>query len=95
MSDIHTMLDQLDGYPATLSELAGSARDLAKAGIVFTTVTGREDSAAASAGLAEHVRALLGDVGTAMEEDGRRVTATLETLLAVEHEIGAGLARLL
>ena len=63
MSDIDILLDQLGEYPATLTGVAGRIRELASAASAFTSTTGRADSAAAAAGLAEHVGALLADIG--------------------------------
>ncbi|MGQ0773357.1 MAG: hypothetical protein ACT4NY_02895 [Pseudonocardiales bacterium] len=83
MSDIDIELDQLGEYPATLTGMAGHTRELAAESTAFTSTTGREDSATA-AGLAEHLDALLGDLGTALDHDAGQVNATRDTLLAVD-----------
>lgn len=84
MSDIDIVLDQLGEYPATLTGVAGRSRELAARATAFTSATGREDSAAAATGLAEHLDALLGDIGTALDHDAGQVSATRDTLLAVD-----------
>jgi len=84
MSDIDIVLDQLGEYPATLTGVAGRTRELAAAATAFTSTTGRKDSATAAAGLAEHLDALFGDIGTALERDASQVRATRDTLLAVD-----------
>ena len=84
MSDIDIALDQLGEYPATLTGVAGRTRELAARATAFTSTTGREDSATAAAGLAEHLDVLLGDIGTALEHDAGQVSATLDTVLGVD-----------
>lgn len=84
MSDIDIALDQLGEYPATLTGVAGRTRELAAAATAVTSNTGREDSATAAEGLAEHLDALLGDIGTALDHDAGQVSATRDTLLAVD-----------
>ena len=76
MSDIDILLDQLGEYPATLTGVTGRIRELASAASAFTSTAGRADSAAAAAGLAEHVGALLADIGTALDHDAGEVAAT-------------------
>ena len=62
MSDIDILLDQLGEYPVTLTGIAGRVRELASAASAFTSATGRPDNAAAAAGLAEHLGALLATI---------------------------------
>lgn len=84
MSDIDIVLDQLGEYPATLTGVAGRTREFTAQATAFTSTTGREDSATAAARLAEHLDALLGDLGTALDHDAGQVNATRDTLLAVD-----------
>lgn len=86
MSDIDIRLDQLGEYPATLTGIAEHFRELTSGATACTSSTGRADSAEAAAGLAEHLAALLGDVGSALDHDAREVGATRETLLAIDHD---------
>lgn len=95
MSDIDVLLDRLGEYPTTLSGLADRARELATGATAVTSTTGRQDSAAAAAGLAEHLGALLGDVGTALDEDASKVGTTQQTLLDTENLISSALKELL
>ena len=94
MNDIDILLDQLGEYPATLTGVAGRIRELASAASAFTSTTGRVDSAAAAAGLAEHV-------GTARRHRyrtrprRRRGGCDAETLLAVDHESRLRMERLM
>lgn len=95
MNDIDIQLDQLGDYPATLTGLSGHSRELASGATAFTSTTGRADSAEAAVGLAEHLGALLGDVGTALDHDAREVGATRDTLLTIDHEASVQLRKLL
>jgi len=95
MGDIDILLDQLGEYPATLAGTAGRVSELASAASAFTSATGRADSAAAAAGLAEHLGALLADIGTALDHDAGEVAATREALLAVDHESRLRMERLM
>lgn len=96
MSDIDVVLDELGRYSTeTLTEVTGHARQLASEATAFTAATGRDDSASAAAGLAEHVDALLGDIATAVDHDAGEVSATHEALLAVDDEISIQLGGLM
>lgn len=94
MSDIDVLLDQLGEYPATLTGVAGRARELASAAAAFTSITGREDSAGAAGGFAEHLGALLADIGAALDHDAGEVSATRATLFEVDRESSLHLERL-
>ena len=88
MSDIDILLDQLGEYSNALTGVAGRTRQLASEATVFTSTTGRADSASAAAGLTEHLDALLGDIATALDRDTGEVSGTRGTLLAVDQAIG-------
>ncbi len=88
MSDIDIQLDRLGQYPAVLTGMAGRVGQFAAEATAFTSSTGREDSAAAASGLAEHLDALLADIRTALDHDADEVDATRNTLLAVDQESG-------
>lgn len=95
MSDIHIRVDQLEAYPGRLTGMAERSRQLATGADIVTTATGRADSAEAAAGLADHVGALLSDVGAAVDHDAEEVKATRETLLMIDHEAGKQLRNLM
>lgn len=95
MSDIHIQIDQLEAYPGRLTSVAERSRQLATGVDVVTTATGRTDSAEAAVGFADHIGALLSDVGAALDHDAGEVEATRETLIMIDREAGIQLRDLM